>query len=179
MADAKISALPSAATPLGGSDLVPVVQEGVTKQTTVDSLRAGETLNNQPAASAVQMTDLLPIWQGSAILKLTMTALWNWIASQLPGYAAAKVDLATNTTLDATHMGKLLRATAAITITCNPAAMGSSRAVTIINRHAAAITVAGAFNRQGHTTIVAGGIASIVVYDNGGSLVAHMQGDTA
>lgn len=179
MADAKISALPAASTPLGGTDLVPVVQGGVTKQASVDALRGGDTLNNQAAAGAVQMTDLLPIWQGTAILKLTMTAMWNWIASQLPGYAAAKTDLSANTTLDATHMGKLLRATAAITITCNPTAMGAGRAVTIINRHSAAITVASAFNRQGHTTIVAGGIASIVVYDNGGSLVAHMQGDTA
>lgn len=179
MADAKISQLPAASTPLGGDDLVPMVQGGVTKQAKVGDLRGGDILPNQSAAGAVQMTDLLPIWQGTAILKLTMTALWNWITSQLPGYAASKTDIGTDITLDSPHMGKLLRVTAGVTITCNPANMGAGKAVTIINRHSAAITIAGHYNRQNHNTIVAGGIASIVVYDNGGSLVAHLQGDTA
>lgn len=179
MADAKISQLPAASTPLGGTDLIPIVQGGVTKQATVDDLRGGELLTAQPSAGAVQMTDLLPIWQGTAILKLTMTALWNWITSLLPGYAASKTDISTNTTLDGTHMGKLLRVTTGVTITCNPANMGAGKAVTIINRHSSAITIAGHYHRQNHNTIVAGGMASIVVYDNGGALVAHLQGDTA
>lgn len=179
MPDSKISQLPAAATPLNGTDILPVVQGGVTKQASVDALRGGDILPNQPAAGAVQMTDLLPIWQGTAIVKLTMTALWNWITSQLPGYAASKQDISANTTLDGTHMGKILRVTAGVTITCNPTNMGAGKAVTIVNRHSGPVTIAGHYNRQNHTTIVAGGMASIVVYDNGGTLVAHLQGDTA
>lgn len=43
MADIKISALPVAATPLAGTELVPIVQNGVTVQTTPNKLlqRAG------------------------------------------------------------------------------------------------------------------------------------------
>lgn len=179
MADAKISQLPTASTPLGGADETVLVQGGVTKKTTVDALRGGDILPNQSSAGAVQMTDLLPIWQGTAILKLTMTALWNWITSQLPGYSAAKVDISANTTLDATHMGKVLRVTAGVTVTCNPSAMGNGKAVTIVNRHGSDITIAGHYNRQAHTKVVAGGMASIVVYDHGGTSIAHLQGDTA
>ena len=40
MADAKISQLPVATTPLGGAELVPLVQSGVTRQTTVDAISA-------------------------------------------------------------------------------------------------------------------------------------------
>lgn len=38
MADTKISALPVATTPLSGAEIVPLVQSGVTRQTTVDAI---------------------------------------------------------------------------------------------------------------------------------------------
>ncbi len=41
MADAKISQLPVASTPLAGTELVPVVQGGVTEQTTVEAILTG------------------------------------------------------------------------------------------------------------------------------------------
>lgn len=40
MADTKISALPVATTPLSGAEIVPLVQSGVTRQTTVDAISA-------------------------------------------------------------------------------------------------------------------------------------------
>ena len=40
MADAKISALPSASTPLGGTEVFPLVQSSTTKKTTIASLFA-------------------------------------------------------------------------------------------------------------------------------------------
>lgn len=43
MANVKISELPVATTPLTGAELVPVVQGGVTKQTTSAFMRAGNT----------------------------------------------------------------------------------------------------------------------------------------
>lgn len=39
MADSKISALPASTTPLTGAELVPIVQSGTTKQTTVSDIR--------------------------------------------------------------------------------------------------------------------------------------------
>jgi hypothetical protein len=49
MADVKISALPVATTPLDGTELVPIVQSGVTEQVTVANLTAGRSV----AASAL------------------------------------------------------------------------------------------------------------------------------
>lgn len=42
MADTKISALPASTTPLTGTELVPVVQGGVTKKVSVDNLTQGK-----------------------------------------------------------------------------------------------------------------------------------------
>jgi len=42
MADQKISALTSASTPLAGSEVLPIVQSGVTKKVAVDNLTAGK-----------------------------------------------------------------------------------------------------------------------------------------
>lgn len=44
MANVKISALPSSTTPLDGSELVPIVQSGVTKQVAVKDLNVGGEL---------------------------------------------------------------------------------------------------------------------------------------
>ena len=41
MADLKISQLPVATTPLAGTELVPIVQGGVTEQTTVQAILTG------------------------------------------------------------------------------------------------------------------------------------------
>lgn len=45
MADAKISALPSSTTPLAGTEVVPLVQSGVTKKVTVADLTAGRSVS--------------------------------------------------------------------------------------------------------------------------------------
>lgn len=54
MADAKISNLPAASTPLAGSEVLPIVQSGATKQVSVDNLTAGKTVS----ASGVTVTGL-------------------------------------------------------------------------------------------------------------------------
>jgi hypothetical protein len=50
MADTKISALPASTTPLAGTEVLPIVQSGVTRQVSVANLTAGR------AISATQMT---------------------------------------------------------------------------------------------------------------------------
>jgi hypothetical protein len=44
MADTKISALPASTTPLAGTELVPIVQGGITKKVAVSDLTAGRTV---------------------------------------------------------------------------------------------------------------------------------------
>ena len=45
MADKKISALPAASTPLAGSEVLPIVQGGITEQVSVANLTAGRTVS--------------------------------------------------------------------------------------------------------------------------------------
>jgi hypothetical protein len=45
MADLKISQLPAATVPLAGTEVLPIVQSGTTKQVTVDNLTTGKTVN--------------------------------------------------------------------------------------------------------------------------------------
>lgn len=44
MADVKISALPASTTPLTGAEVLPIVQNGVTKQVSVTNLTSGKTV---------------------------------------------------------------------------------------------------------------------------------------
>jgi hypothetical protein len=45
MANTKISALPAASTPLAGTEVLPIVQGGITEQVSVDNLTAGRAVN--------------------------------------------------------------------------------------------------------------------------------------
>lgn len=45
MADAKISALPSATTPLAGTEVLPIVQSSTTRKVSVDNLTAGKSIS--------------------------------------------------------------------------------------------------------------------------------------
>jgi len=45
MADVKISGLPASTVPLAGTEVLPIVQGGVTKQVSVDNLTAGKTIS--------------------------------------------------------------------------------------------------------------------------------------
>jgi hypothetical protein len=45
MADVKISGLPASTTPLAGTEVLPIVQGGVTKQVSVDNLTAGKAVS--------------------------------------------------------------------------------------------------------------------------------------
>jgi len=54
MADLKISQLPAATTPLAGSEVLPIVQGGTTKQVSIDNLTAGKAVS----ASTVTATTI-------------------------------------------------------------------------------------------------------------------------
>jgi len=50
MADVKISGLPASTTPLAGTEVLPVVQGGVTKQVSVNNLTTGRSINTAGAS---------------------------------------------------------------------------------------------------------------------------------
>jgi hypothetical protein len=78
MADKKISALTGASTPLAGTEVLPIVQSGVTVKVAVSNLTAGR------AISATQLTSTVAI--GTAPLVVTSTTnVANLNASSLNG----------------------------------------------------------------------------------------------
>jgi hypothetical protein len=78
MADLKISALPAATAPLAGTEVLPIVQGGVTTKVAVSDLTAGR------AVSATQLTSTVAI--GTAPLVVTSTTnVANLNASSLNG----------------------------------------------------------------------------------------------
>jgi len=72
MADVKISALPSASTPLDGTEILPIVQGGITEQVSVADLTAGRTVAaatvNVDANSATSAVRITQTGAGNALL---------------------------------------------------------------------------------------------------------------
>jgi len=67
MADVKISALPSATTPLAGTEQIPLVQSGATKQVTVNGLFTSANLGT-PAAINLTNATFVPVAQATGVL---------------------------------------------------------------------------------------------------------------
>jgi hypothetical protein len=70
MADVKISGLPASTVPLAGTEVLPIVQSGVTKKVAVSDLTAGRAVS---AASLALTTTPLPVTSGGTGLA-TLTA---------------------------------------------------------------------------------------------------------
>lgn len=80
MADKKISALTAATTPLAGSEVLPIVQGGVTVKVSVDDLTAGKLVTTGPIVSVGTGKDRLviePQNAGSGALVLGTNAAGN------------------------------------------------------------------------------------------------------
>lgn len=71
MADVKISNLPASTTPLAGTEVLPIVQSGVTKQVSVENLTAGRAIT---AASAIISDN-----SANAALRITQVGAGNAI----------------------------------------------------------------------------------------------------
>lgn len=85
MADVKISGLPASTTPLAGTEVLPVVQSGATKQVSVANLTAGRAVS---AASLALTTTPLPVSSGG-------TGLTAVTAGRVP-YGSTATALATS-----------------------------------------------------------------------------------
>jgi len=96
MADTKISALPAASTPLAGTEVLPIVQGGITEQVSVANLTAGR------AVSALSLTTTQGITGGSGFQVSGFTSYRSSGASaSSPGDAAIYYNATTGYTLQA------------------------------------------------------------------------------
>lgn len=195
MADTKISALTAATTPLAGTEVLPIVQSGTTKQVSVANLTTGRTVT----------VDTLVITSGSLNLAgggangFISGNTWyginsgNWVfqagnASQSFVWAntsgTAQVTLSQSTGNLTFNTGNVVQGTAAkgINFTANSAAAGMTSQLlnwyeegTWTPNQGAGLTVNGSFTSSGKYTRI-GRQVTIYGYVNGSTNVAVSAG---
>jgi hypothetical protein len=147
MADLKISQLPAATTPLAGSEVLPIVQSGTTKQVSIDNLTAGKAVS----ASTVSAT--------------TVTATTVNATTFDTNVAAAGVTLAgTTLAADGTDTN--------ISVTINPKGTGvvtTSATYNDVNGKLRAIPQSGTAKTGSYTLAVAD-VGEFVEVGSGGSI---------
>lgn len=93
MADVKISGLPASTTPLAGTEVLPVVQGGATKQVSVNNLTAGKAVS----AASLALTTPLPATSGGTGLSNLGTGVATWLGTPSSANLAAAVTDETGT----------------------------------------------------------------------------------
>ncbi len=102
MADVKISALPSATTPLAGTEQIPLVQSGVTKKVTVDGLLTTANLGTPTAINLTNAT-FVPVAQATGVLPVNHGGT---------GTATPALVAGTNVTISGTWPNQTINSTA-------------------------------------------------------------------
>lgn len=83
MADKKISALPPASTPLAGTEVLPIVQGGITEQVSVANLTAGRNVSvaGLTTTGNVALATTISPWSGVEAFEMDAIALLNGSAN--------------------------------------------------------------------------------------------------
>jgi hypothetical protein len=93
MADVKISGLPASTTPLAGTEVLPIVQGGATKQVSVNNLTAGKAVS----AASLALTTPLPDSSGGTGLSSLGTGVATFLGTPSSANLAAAVTGETGT----------------------------------------------------------------------------------
>jgi hypothetical protein len=108
----------------------------------------GPLINVLTPSAAATDADTFPVVQGGSVAtKQSMGAVWTWVAGHLPNFQAPQVVAGTSFTLDAnTHNGKLVVATAAITVSlpATLAGVGVGFRTAIFNQSGGTVTLSNA-----------------------------------
>jgi hypothetical protein len=165
----------NAASSIGASDYVAIWQNGANAWMPYGQFLGGQTINQLPAAAPAADSDELLVAQGSNSLSVqSFGSIWTYLQVKLPSYKPAVVELTGNTVLDATsHNGRILIASAPLTLTANFANMGSGFSCTLINLSAGSVAMGtGISSGSGAVSLPPGSAASLVGFSySGGSLV--------
>jgi hypothetical protein len=162
MADLKISQLPAATVPLAGTEVLPIVQSGTTKQVTVDNLTTGKTVNattvnattfdtNVAAAGVTLVGTTLAADGTDANISLTLTPKGTGIVTTAATYSDGAGKLraipqsgsAKTTTyqLAVTDVGEFIEIGSGGTITVPNATFSAGDAVVLFNNTSGSITI--------------------------------------
>lgn len=99
MADTKISALPASTTPLAGTEVLPIVQGGVTKQVSVANLTAGRAVGMSALnVSGLTASTALALDASKNAVSVTNTGTGNNVLASSPTVVAPTVGPAGNFT---------------------------------------------------------------------------------
>jgi len=165
----------NSASSVGASDYVALWQNGALAWMPYGQFLGGQTIDELPAAGPVADGDELLVAQGGNTLSVqSFGAVWTYVQNKLPGVKPQVVELTANTVLDATdHNGRVLVASAPITLSANFANMGSGFSCTLINLAAGPVTMGtGITSGSGSATLPPGAATELLGLSySGGSLV--------
>ena len=162
MADLKISALPAATVPLAGTEVLPIVQSGATKQVSIDNLTTGKTVSattvNATTFDTVVAAAKLTVSGTSAVasgtdanISITLTPKGTGVVTTAASYSdgagklraipqsgAAKV---ASYTLAVTDVGEFIEIGASGSIIVPDATFAAGDAVVLFNNTSGSITI--------------------------------------
>jgi len=162
MADLKISQLPAATVPLAGTEVLPIVQSGTTKQVSVDNLTTGKaisattvnatTFDTNVAAAAVTLAGTTLAADGTdSNISLTLTPKGTGIVTTSATYSDGAGKLraipqsgsakTTTYVLATTDVGEFIEVGSGGAITVPNATFSAGDAVVIFNNTSGAITI--------------------------------------
>jgi hypothetical protein len=162
MADLKISQLPAATVPLAGTEVLPIVQSGTTKQVTVDDLTTGKTVNattvnattfdTNVAAAGVTLAGTTLAADGTdSNISLTLTPKGTGIVTTAATYSDGAGKLraipqsgsakTSSYTLATTDVGEFIELGTSGSIIIPNATFSAGDAVVIFNNTSGAITI--------------------------------------
>lgn len=129
-----VSGAPAANT-ISSTDLVGISQSGTDHAISYASFLDGLTIDLAQAAAPAANSDTLWVAQNSStMVRQTFSAVWAWIATQMPGYKWPTVEISTNTTLDGiVHNGRVLICSQPITLGSAFINMGNGFYCRVIN----------------------------------------------
>jgi hypothetical protein len=100
MADTKISALPASTTPLAGTEVLPIVQSGSTKQVSVANLTAGRAISALGlTVSGLTASTALALNASKEAVSVTNTGTGNNVLATSPTLVTPVIGAATGTSL--------------------------------------------------------------------------------
>jgi hypothetical protein len=171
MADLKISQLPAATTPLAGSEVLPIVQSGTTKQVSIDNLTAGKAvsastvsattvtattfqgnLDTNVAAAKLTVSGTSVVASGTDTnISLTLTPKGSGVVTTAASYSDAAGKLraipqsgaakTTSYTLAVTDVGEFIEVGTSGAIVIPDATFSAGDAVVIFNNTSGSITI--------------------------------------
>jgi len=134
-------------TGLAAQDLVAVSHTGSDYAIAYSSFLDGITIDQAQAAGPAGNSDTIWAAQGSNVMvSQTFSAIWVWVANNLPSYKAPIVEITISVNLDTTvHNGRILVCSQPVTLTPLTTNMGSGFQCMVLNASTGNVTLGSGF----------------------------------